>query len=224
VVISATPDLEVRARLSGGSSNSAIYGMVARVLFERAIQGGTLIDVGCGAGGLWCHINESFGRYIGVDCIGYDGLPSEVEFHRSDLDCGRLSLPDKLGDVVVAVETVEHLENPRALFRELTRLAKPGGWLIVTTPNQLSFLSLATLVLKKQFNAFQQASYPAHLTALLEIDLRRMAAECCWQDVAVNYSLQGRIILTPWHYPQLVSRVLPRACSDNVLLIGRKRI
>ena len=222
MVISAPPDLETRARLSGGTSDLAIYHMIARVLSDRRIQGGILIDVGCGAGGLWSHINQRFDRYIGVDCVDYQNLPSAVEFHRSDLDGGRLSLPDDLGDVVVAAETVEHLENPRAFFREITRLATPGGWIIVTTPNQLSFLSLATLIFKKQFNAFQQASYPAHITALLEIDLRRMADECGWQDVAVNYSLQGRIILTPRHYPRLISRILPRSCSDNILLIGRK--
>jgi SAM-dependent methyltransferase len=222
VVISAPPDLETRARLSGGASDLAIYRMIARALSDRDIQGGVLIDVGCGAGGLWPHINQRFSRYMGVDCADYEDLPSAVEFHRSDLDGGRLSLPDELGDVVVAAETVEHLENPRAFFRELTRLTRPGGWIIVTTPNQLSFLSLATLMLKKQFNAFQGPSYPAHITALLEIDLQRMAGECGWQDVAIDYSRQGRIILTPWHYPRLISRVLARACSDNILLIGRK--
>jgi hypothetical protein len=83
-------------------------------------------------------------------------------------------------------------------------------------------LSKLTLVLKNQFNAFQDGSYPAHLTALLEIDLRRMAAECALGDVEVIYSTEGRIPGTPWHYPALLSRLLPRALSDNVLLIGRK--
>ena len=63
-------------------------------------------------------------------------------------------------------------------MRQLTRVVKPGGVVIVTTPNQLSLLSKMTLVLKNQFNAFQSGSYPAHLTALLEIDLVRMAREC----------------------------------------------
>jgi len=222
VLISAPPDVETRARLSGGISEPVIYRTIARVLAESNIQGGVLVDVGCGAGGLWSHIHQRFGRYIGVDCVDYEDLPSAVEFHRSDLDDGRLALPDELGDVVVAAETVEHLENPRAFFRELTRLAKPGGWIIVTTPNQLSFLSLATLLLKRQFNAFQQGSYPAHITALLEIDLKRMAAECNWQDAAIDYSREGRIVFTPWHYPHLISRMFPRACSDNILLMGRK--
>ena len=53
-------------------------------------------------------------------------------------------------DLVVCAETIEHLENPRAVFRELTRVARRDGWIIVTTPNQLSLLSKLTLVVKNQ--------------------------------------------------------------------------
>lgn len=221
-MIASMTELETRARLSRGTSSAAIYEMVGRALAMRGIQKGVLVDVGCGTGGLWTHIHERFNRYVGVDCVDYGDLPPAVEFHRCDLDGGRLPVPDKLGDIVVAVETIEHLENPRAFFRELVRLTRPGGWLIVTTPNQLSFLSLFTLVFKKRFNAFQDVHYPAHLTALLAVDLRRMAAECGLQDVAIEYSRQGRFALTPRHYPKFLSRLLPGLCSDNLLVIGRR--
>jgi hypothetical protein len=124
--------------------------------------------------------------------------------------------------VVVAVETIEHLENPRAFVRELTRLAGPGGWVVVTTPNQLSMLSKLTLAVKNQLNAFQAGSYPAHLTALLEVDLRRIAAGCDWIDLIVAYTQSGRNPKTTKHGPQWLSRSFPRAVSDNVLLLGRK--
>jgi hypothetical protein len=102
-------------------------------------------------------------------------------------------------------------------------LTKPGGWVIVTTPNQLSFLSLLTLVVKHQFQAFQAADYPAHLTALLEIDLKRIANECGLSEVAIEYSKQGRVMLTDWSYPALLANLFPRGLSDNLLMIGRKR-
>jgi 2-polyprenyl-3-methyl-5-hydroxy-6-metoxy-1,4-benzoquinol methylase len=221
-VIACRPEVEIRARLSLGTSDDAIYQMVARALSERGISGKVFVDVGCGTGQLWRYVGSRFTRYLGLDAVYYDGVPPQIEFHRVDVETGQSPLPDCIADVVAAIETIEHLENPRALFRELCRLAKPGGWIIVTTPNQLSFLSLLTLIFKRQFNAFQDVHYPAHLTALLETDLRRMAAECTLKDIAVEYSLRGRIISMPWHYPRMVAGAFPRGCSDNLLLIGRK--
>jgi SAM-dependent methyltransferase len=158
---------------------------------------------------------------VGVDAVRYPGYPSDAEFYRADLD-GALGLPDALADVVLAVEVIEHLENPRAFVRELTRLARPGGWVVVTTPNQLSLLSLATLVRKQRFAAFQDVDYPAHLTALLPVDLVRVAGECGLRDVAVEFSGRGRIPWTGRHYPAWLGRRFPRACSDNVLLLARR--
>jgi 2-polyprenyl-3-methyl-5-hydroxy-6-metoxy-1,4-benzoquinol methylase len=216
------PELATRARLSRGTSSPAIYAMVARAISKRGIQKGVLVDVGCGGGQLWRYLGTEFTKYVGVDGVLYEDLPREVEFYYHDFDNGRVPLPNGAGDAVVAVETIEHLESPRAFFRELRRLTRPGGWLVVTTPNQLSLLSLLTLVFKKRFNAFQDVHYPAHLSALLEVDLKRMAAECGLQDVSIEYSRRGRIVLTSRHYPEFLAKIFPRLCSDNLLVIGRR--
>ena len=216
------PSSAERARQSGGTSEPTIYRMIRRVLVDGQITGGSLIDVGCGSGTLWSHLSSQFSAYLGVDVVRYDGFPADGQFVKLDLDTGRVPLPDESGDVVVAAETIEHLENPREFFREITRLTKVGGWVTVTTPNQLSILSLATLIVKKRHSAFQDCHYPTHLTALLEIDLRRMAQECGLRHIRVTFSHEGRIVFTPWHYPRAISRVFPRACSDNVLIVGQK--
>ena len=216
---------EARARRSQGTSETAIYEMVAEALQERAKAGGrfgVLVDVGCGSGQLWSVVRNKFAHYIGVDAVRYQDFPEAAEFCLADLDAGKTSLPDECADVVASVETIEHLENPRAFMRELVRLTKPGGSVVVTTPNQLSLLSLLTLVIKKRFSAFQDVHYPAHLTALLEVDLKRIAAEGGLIDAHIRYSLQGRLILTPWHYPRFLTRIFPSVLSDNLMLIGTK--
>jgi 2-polyprenyl-3-methyl-5-hydroxy-6-metoxy-1,4-benzoquinol methylase len=215
-------DLDAHARQSLGASDRAIYDMVRRAISERRIEGETLVDVGCGNGNLWPFVSNRFARYAGVDAIRYEGFPSDREFIRCDLDRAKAALPDECADVVVSIETIEHLENPRAFMRELVRLAKPGAWVLITTPNQLSLLSLMTLALKQRFSAFQDAHYPAHITALLEIDVKRIASECGLVEVEVAYSHRGRVVLTPWHYPYGLAKFFPRLLSDNLLLIGRK--
>ena len=220
--VASNLDLDARARQTLGSSSTAIYRTVADLLQERG-AGGVLADVGCGGGNLWREVAPFFSRCLGLDAVRYDGLPADVEFTRADLDSVLLPLEDGTADVVAAVETIEHLENPRAFYRELTRIAKPGGWVVVTTPNQLSLLSLLTLIVKQRFAAFQDGAYPAHRTALLEIDLRRIAGECGLGDLAVRFTGRGRLPWSGRHYPAWLARQFPRALSDNVALIGRTR-
>ncbi len=214
--------VEDRARRSLGRSSDAIYLMAADALEARGVRGGLLLDVGCGTGRLRDFVAGAFNRYVGADVIRHDGFPIDAEFVSVNLDTQDVNLADGAADVVAGIETIEHLENPRAFVRELTRLTRPGGWVLVTTPNQLSLLSKLTLVLKNQFNAFQDSCYPAHLTALLEGDLRRIAGECGLTDLAVEYTGKGRVPGTSRHFPHWLSRWRPRAFSDNVLLIGRK--
>lgn len=215
--------VESRARLSQGRSSQAIYHMVARALTERGVRSATLIDIGCGRGDLMQHVRPLVERYVGVDAVRYETLPDSVEFYQANAeDAGNLAHLVGEADVVTAVETIEHVENPRSLIRLMTRLVRVGGWLLVTTPNQLSALSLLTLLAKGQFNQFQDIHYPAHLSAVLPVDLRRFASEVALSDVAIDYSGAGRIPLGGLSYPSAISTAFPRLCSDNVMLIGRR--
>jgi SAM-dependent methyltransferase len=211
-----------RALLSRGVSDDTIYHMVARMLSKLCV-GPTLVDVGCGTGRLRAFLHRKFSTYIGVDLIRYPGLPVETLFVGANLDAGVVPLKSGSADAVVSIETIEHLENPRGFMRELSRIAKPGGLVAVTTPNQLSLLSKLGLVLKNEFPAFQKGPglYPAHLTALLEMDLIRMACECELQDPQIAYSDCGRVPGTAWHWP---SWCRGRAFSDNVILVARKAV
>jgi 2-polyprenyl-3-methyl-5-hydroxy-6-metoxy-1,4-benzoquinol methylase len=208
-----------RALLSEGKSDEPVYDAVAKILTARCHRTGTLIDVGCGRGNLWKAVRDSFDRYIGVDVVAYEGFPIDGKFLNSNLENYSIPLPGEQADAVVTLETIEHLDNPRAFMRELVRLVKPGGWIVVTTPNQLSLLSKFTLLVKDQFNAFQAASYPAHRTALLKIDLIRMATESGLSEIAVEYTNRGRMPFSGRHWPWYMRG---RHFSDNVLLVARK--
>ncbi len=162
-------------------------------------------------------------RYLGCDAVRYPEFPDApgAEFVESDLN--RLPLPLAAGscDAVVAVETIEHLENPRAFVRELARLCRPGGTVLVTTPNQLSLFAKLHLVLRGQFPAFVDAPglYPTHITPLLEQDLVRIFREAGLERPEVRYTDQGRIPLTARHWP---TGLRGAPFSDNLLIAARK--
>lgn len=213
--------VEARARLSGGTSHDAIHAAAAAALFALDTRG-PLVDVGCGRGTMWAVVRDRFPAYIGLDAVRYDGFPGGARLVRADLD-RPLPLADGIAGTVISLETIEHLENPRAFVRELVRVAAPGAWVLVTTPNQLSALSLMTLVTRGRFAAFQDVHYPAHRTALLEVDLRRIAFEAGLCDVATWYTLAGRMPFTDRHFPRALAQRAPRLFSDTIVLAGRRR-
>jgi SAM-dependent methyltransferase len=210
-----------RALLSEGKSGDEVYRLVAATLQTLGGRIKVLLDVGCGSGALGPYVTFLCERYVGVDLVRYDSFPARCEFHQANLD-HELPLAESFADAVVAAEVIEHLENPRALIRELVRVTKPGGWIVVTTPNQLNLRSLLTLIVRHRFAAFQDVDYPAHLTALLEIDLLRMASEVGLTDVTVQYTGRGVMPMSARCYPEALSRLWPRALSDNLLVAGRK--
>jgi 2-polyprenyl-3-methyl-5-hydroxy-6-metoxy-1,4-benzoquinol methylase len=210
-----------RARQSLGTSHAAIYRMVAHVVARLGIEEGCLLDVGCGRGELQRFVAPYVARYAGVDIVRYEGFPEDGCFTPVDLEAGAIPLAERAFDAVVAVETIEHMENPRQFFRAVTPLIRPGGWLIVTTPNQLNLTSLLFLALRGEFPYFQEVPglYPAHVSALLEIDLIRMACEQGLVELRIHYSNFGRIPLTARHWPWPLRG---RRFSDNILMIARR--
>ena len=210
-----------RARQSLGISDEVIYAVVASALRERGVRG-RIADIGAGEGRFRAAASDLCTSYVAVDVLRHERLAPDAAFLAADLDREPIPLAVAVVDAAVAIEVIEHLENPRAFVRELVRIVRPGGWVAVSTPNQLSVLSLGSLAVKGHFAAFQDASYPAHRTALVETDLRRIAAECALEAVEVRYTCRGRIPLTALHYPTAIARLAPRGFSDNVVVLGRR--
>jgi 2-polyprenyl-3-methyl-5-hydroxy-6-metoxy-1,4-benzoquinol methylase len=59
----------------------------------------------------------------------------------------QLDLPDASFDVIVCSEVLEHVFSPDFLFDEMTRLLKPDGYILITTPNLASWKNRISLAL-----------------------------------------------------------------------------
>jgi 2-polyprenyl-3-methyl-5-hydroxy-6-metoxy-1,4-benzoquinol methylase len=219
------PDATERAAMSQGASGAPIGELVERFVRASGPRFGTLVDVGCGRGAMATRLDGAYERYVGCDLVSYDGFPHapNVDFVSADLNRAPFPLADGSADIVISVETIEHLENPRAFVRELVRIVRPGGRVVVTTPNQLSWLSMLTLLTKQQHNAFQEAPglYPSHITALLEEDLVRIARECGLESIEIHHPGKGRIPMTSRSWPEWLP-LNGRRFSDNVMLTAVK--
>jgi hypothetical protein len=77
--------------------------------------------------------------------------------------------------------------------------------------------------MKDEFLAFKEAPglYPAHITALVEKDLRRIAQECGLVNIKFRYTDRGRIPLTAVSWPSRLG-ARGRWFSDNVVMVATR--
>jgi 2-polyprenyl-3-methyl-5-hydroxy-6-metoxy-1,4-benzoquinol methylase len=208
------------AQRSGGTSTGSIKGMVVRIVEENGIKG-RVLDFGAGTGEL---INL-LSRMNGIEMHGADimprpaGIPDAVIWSEADLN-EELELRDEAFDAVICSEVIEHLENPRSVFRGIARLLRPGGKLVLTTPNQETLRSYLTLIFRGHFAYFTGANYPAHITALLRMDLVRICAETGFSEPRFVYSGYGWMPITRMSWQRFsFDRLRGRLFSDNLGLV-----
>src|SRR4051812_42864586 len=109
-------------------------------------RGSKVLDAGCGAGLVSRPLLKNY-RVTGVDnqtnavefCrkMAADHAKTEQIFTPTYMkgDLLKLPFPDNSFDAAIFLNVIEHLEDPRPMVRELTRVLKPGGRLLVTTEN-----------------------------------------------------------------------------------------
>ena len=134
------PGLGAREGSALGDGN--VEGRLSRMEQLVALEGDALLDVGCGNGAYTIRLAEGFGRTVGID-VEPDRLgdfrarchdPSIEVVQGSAADTG---LEPASFDVVTAIETVEHLGSLLpAVIAEAHRVLRPGGALVITTPNR----------------------------------------------------------------------------------------
>lgn len=104
-----------------------------------------LVDFGCGNGAQTLLFHERFAAVTGVDVVAAQleafatecarlGVRDKVRLVLSG--GGSLPLPDACADVVTSFTVLEHVTDERLALREVRRVLKPGGLLVVTVPNR----------------------------------------------------------------------------------------
>ncbi len=150
-----------------------------RAYFRRKVEDlltvvppGRLLDVGCATG---VFLDEA--RRAGFQGTGLDLVPSAVEYAHDRLGIdARLGLLEETGfpsahfDAVALFQTVEHVPSPRELAKEIARVLRPGGVLLLTTPDRRGLL--ARLMGRRWFEYYNEE----HVTYFERESLRRLLA------------------------------------------------
>lgn len=97
---------------------------------------GDVLEIGTGSGYGIEVIAPHARRYVTIDkfMFEHDGaLPDNVEFHQATVP--PIPYPDESFDCVITFQVIEHIREDFDFVREIHRVLRPGGRLILTTPN-----------------------------------------------------------------------------------------
>lgn len=168
----------------------------SEALARLAAPIGSVLDVGCGAGGVGAGLRASGGGLL----VGVELNPEAARQAKSIYDevlCGRaeLVLPalDTPFDTILCYDILEHLVDPAQLLREAWRLAKPRAQLHVSVPNARHFSLLMDLAVRGTFG-YAPAGHRdnTHLRWFTLRDLDELLAGTGWNVVDVSHPALGR--------------------------------
>jgi SAM-dependent methyltransferase len=114
-----------------------------RDLIRRHLKPGMrLLDAGCGRYLRFCREFANEADVVGIDLeTTFDTHNQRPPFAvRGDI--GALPFRSRFFDMVISRSVVEHLEDPPRVFREFFRVLKPGGCVVIVTPNKYDYVSL----------------------------------------------------------------------------------
>ena len=140
---------------------------------------GKLLDVGCGGGRF---LNRMKKRGWQVEGIDFDARAIEKAISHYDIrahvgDLMQCALPSDSFDVITMSQTIEHLHDPNGTLIESLRILKPGGLLVMTTPNVKSLGA-------SEFGAFWRGwEAPRHLHLFSVESLQRLT-QCAGFEIA----------------------------------------
>ena len=99
------------------------------------------LDAGCGLGYFLLRMQSS-----GAELHGIDVSPESVTFVKQHItehakvgDVENIPYPDNTFDKVLFCEVIEHVEDDEKVLREIRRVLKPGGRVVITTPSLKGF-------------------------------------------------------------------------------------
>ena len=91
---------------------------------------GEILDLGCGDGSLVTLLNQKPGIHAtGIDINPMGDQPG------IDFENDALPFADETFDILIMYSVIEHIYNPGHILTEIRRILKPGGRIIVITPN-----------------------------------------------------------------------------------------
>jgi 2-polyprenyl-3-methyl-5-hydroxy-6-metoxy-1,4-benzoquinol methylase len=157
-----------------------VHELALAMVQARVSPDSRILDVGAGAGAFTRRLlDHGFGNLeaaeLRASAFAVPGLPV-YPLDLNDAWAGQL-----LGrfDALVALEVIEHLENPWHFARQCAAAVRPGGWVLWSTPNIESSRSRLEFLLRGEFRFFRAKDFTdcGHITPLTARQVQQIAKQ-----------------------------------------------
>lgn len=199
------------------------YGFVKPLIEPPADGRNRMIDLGCGAGEL-----SVFARDLGYDVTAVDVSEANVQsvqamgFAAQVADLNRpLPFEDNSFDFATLVEVIEHVVNAELLLSEIARVLRPGGKLLVSTPNHAHYANRFRALIGKppkgegyHFRFFTRKRLESKLTGAGFRIVRRNSFN---MDHLINQALK-RLLRKPFQHR--VPQLLESLCAHTFVFLA----
>jgi ubiquinone/menaquinone biosynthesis C-methylase UbiE len=128
---------------SGHKFHDDLYRDVIR---KHLLPGHRLLDAGCGRYLKFSKELSGTARVVGIDLEPALETDNQSAPFGVRGDLSRLPFVSEHFDMVISRSVVEHLDDPIQVFREFWRVARPGGKIVIITPNKYDYVSLIAAI------------------------------------------------------------------------------
>lgn len=208
---------------------------IKRLVGEEDFSGKKVLDLGCGDG----RVSAEMVR-LGATVIGYDVDPVAIELAKQNGLDGRvadleseLDIGDDAMDLVLCLDTLEHIYNEDGLVSEIARVLKPEGRTVISIPNhfdirnRVSFLFGGSIVhwAHKKYEGTTVWGY-SHVRFPRLVDLQNLLAKhgLGVEVVQVNFNSGGVVPrrLTPSWLRRWLVGTWPNLFSGKFVVLAKK--
>lgn len=177
-----------------------LHEQIADICVKYLVKDTKILDFGCGEGALSQRLydigqtrkkSQRGWEVTSVDVNAKDFKANtkfiQLDFNNKEMVSKFIAENEEKYDLVLGIEVIEHIENRWEYIRNLKKLSKHRGWIIVSTPNITSWYSRVQFFFNGRFHQFgNDDRHYGHINPIAADELAYIVEKCNMKIVKIE--------------------------------------